>query len=187
MVEDLYVEARKEYRIHRALALPGVRRVPGRGGLRPGPRRRYLGRAVLLDPAPERRIALARVRLAANARGRRRWSCCCRWPGRRPPALLEQAVDALGLASAQVEIDRIRFRRCRAWFQWTDRSACPRRRALSSGGPLRFEAEPVVLYVGSSACQTCSADMQALKRAATGARVVLWPEDPGATRPSARS
>ena len=176
VVEDLYVEARKEYRIHRALVYQAFGEcLAAEGSARPAAR--YLGRAVLLDPAPERRIALARVRLAANAPAAA-LELLLPLAGTAPTALLEQAVDALGLASAQVEIDRIRFKAMQGVVPVDGPLRLPTTARLSSGGPLRFEAEPVVLYVGSSACQTCSADMQALKRAATGARVVLWPEDP---------
>jgi tetratricopeptide (TPR) repeat protein len=176
VVEDLYVEARKEYRSHRALVYQAMGECQAAGGSTAAAAR-YLGRAVMLDGTPERRVALARVRLKENAPAAA-LDLLLPLAGTAPTALLEQAADALGLASVQVEIDRVRLKAIEKVTPVDGPLRLPPAARLSTGGPLRLEAEPVVLYVGSSACQTCSADLQALKRAASGTRVALWPEDP---------
>jgi len=176
VVEDLYVEARKEYRSHRALVYQAMGECLAAEGSAPAAAR-YLGRAVLLDGAPERRVALARARLRAHAPAAA-LELLLPLAGTAPMALIEEAADAAGLASVQVEIDRARLKAIEKATPVEGPLRLPPAARLSTGGPLRFEADPVVLYVGSSACQTCSADLQALKRAAAGVRVVLWPEDP---------
>ena len=175
VVEDLYVEARKEYRAHRALVYQAMGECLTASGSKQAAR--YLERAVLLDGTPERRQALARRRLADN-QAAAALELLLPLAGSVPNGLLEQAADAAGLASVQVEIDRVRLKAIAGAAAIDGPLKVPPTSRLSTGGPLRFEADPVVLYVGSSACATCSADLQALKREAAGARVVLWPEDP---------
>ena len=79
---------------------------------------RYLRRAVALEGAPERKVALARVRLKENAPAAA-LELLLPLPGTAPTALIEQAVDALGLASAQVEIDRVRLKAIADAARWT--------------------------------------------------------------------
>jgi tetratricopeptide (TPR) repeat protein len=176
VVEDLYVEARKAYRSHRALLYQAMGECLAAEGATAAAAR-HLRRAVVLDNAPERRIALARVRLKENAPAAA-LDLLLPLAGPASMALLEQAADAAGLASVQVEIDRVRFKAIEKVAPVDGPVRLPTGARLSSGGPLRFEAEPVVFYVPPSACLSCSADLQALKREAVGARVVLWPEDP---------
>lgn len=175
VVEDLYVEARKEYRTHRALLYQAMGECLA--AARSKNAARFLERAVLLDGAPERRVALARVRLAANQPAAA-LDLLLPLAGVAPGALLEQAADAAALPSVQVEIDRVRLKSIAGAAPVDGPLKLPPSARLSTGGPLRFEGEPVVMYVGSSGCNTCTSDLQALKRAAVGARVVLWPEDP---------
>lgn len=175
VVEDLYVEARKEYRSHRALVYQAMGECLAAQGSAPSAAR-YLRRAVLLDGTPDRRIALAKARLRENAPAAA-LDLLLPLAGSAPSALLEQAADAAGLASVQVEIDRVRLKAIEKVVPVDGPLRLPPGARLSTGGPLRLEAEPVVLYVATSACQSCSADLQALKRDAAGARVVLWPED----------
>lgn len=176
VVEDLYVEARKEYRSHRALVYQAMGECLAAEGALPGAVR-HLRRAVLLDGAPERKAALARVRLKENAPAAA-LDLVLPLAGSVPMALIEQAADAAGLPSVQVEIDRARLKTIEKAAPVDGPLRLPPTARLSTGGPLRFEAEPVVLYVPNSACQSCSADLQALKREASGGRIVLWPEDP---------
>lgn len=176
VVEDLYVEARKAYRSHRALVYQAVGECLAAEGAN-GAAERHLRRAVVLDGAPQRRIALARVRLKENA-PLAALDLLLPLAGTAPMALIEQAADAAGLASVQVEIDRVRFKAIEKVAPVDGPVRMPSAARLSTGGPIRFEAAPVVLYVPPSSCQSCSADLQSLKREAAGARVVLWPEDP---------
>ena len=177
VVEDEYVAAREEYRRHRAVLYAAVGECLAAAG-QPAPAGRFLGRAALLDATPERRVALARVRLAEQ---RAQASLDLLLPlagGAADPALVASAVDALGLPSAQVEIDRVRLRAIADAVAIDGPLKLPPSARLSTGGPLRLAGGPIVVYVGASACQTCSADLSALKRAAGGARVVVLPEDP---------
>ncbi len=176
VVEDLYVEARKEYRSHRALVYQAMGECAAAQGALPAATR-YLRRAVLLDFAPERRVALARAHLRSHAPAAA-LDLLLPLAGTAPMALIEEAADAQGLPSVQVEIDRVRLKSIERAAPVDGPLRLPPSARLSSGGPLRFEAEPLVLYVPPSSCQPCSADLQALKREAAGARVVLWPEDP---------
>jgi hypothetical protein len=50
---------------------------------------------------------------------------------------------------------------------------------LSTGAPFHIGGEPVVFYMATTACRTCSADLEALKRIVPGrTRVVMVAEDP---------
>jgi hypothetical protein len=90
---------------------------------------------------------------------------------------VEQAVDAAGLPSVQVEIDRARLAAAAAAAVYRDgplRLTAGGR--LSSGAPLALEDGTVVLYAADSSCRSCSDDLQELKRATpAGVRVVLVP------------
>jgi tetratricopeptide (TPR) repeat protein len=177
VVEDAYVAAREEYRRHRAVLYAAVGECLSAAG-RFVPAGRYLGRAALLDPTPERRVALARVRLSEQ---RAQAALDLLLPlagGAADAALVSAAVDALGLPSAQVEVDRVRVRAIADAVPIDGLVKIAPSARLSTGGPLRLAGGPIVLYVGASACRTCSADLQALKRAAGSARVVVLPEDP---------
>lgn len=182
VVEDEYVAAREEYRRHRAVLYAAVGECLAAAG-QPTAAGRHLGRAALLDPSPERKMALARVRLAER---RAQAALDLLLPlagGAADAALLAGAADAIGLPSAQVEIDRVRVRAIAGAVAIDGPLKLPPSARLSTGGPLRFTGQPLVVYVGASACQTCSADLQALARAAGSARVVVLPEDPERDQP----
>lgn len=182
VVEDEYVAAREEYRRHRAVLYAAVGECLAAGG-RAVPAGRYLGRAALLDATPERKVALARSRLAE---GRAQAALDLLLPlagSAADPAQIAAAVDAIGLPSAQVEIDRARVRAVADAVALDGPLKLAAGARLSTGGPLRFAGGPVVVYVGASACQTCSADLQGLKRAAGSARVVVLPENPDRDQP----
>jgi hypothetical protein len=177
VVEDEYVAAREEYRRHRAVLYAAVGECLAAAG-KPTPGGRYLGRAALLDPSPERRAALARVRLAEQRAQDALDLLLPLAAGAVDQGALASAADALGLPSAQVEIDRVRVRAIADAVAVDGPLKLPPSARLSTGGPLRLAGGPIVVYVGASACATCSADLQALKRAAGSARVVVLPENP---------
>ena len=147
VVEDEYVAAREEYRRHRAVLYAAVGECLAAAG-QPAPAGRFLGRAALLDATPERRVALARVRLAEQ---RAQASLDLLLPlagGAADPALVESAVDALGLPSAQVEIDRVRVRAIADAVAIDGPLKLPPSARLSTGGPLRLAGGPIVVYFG---------------------------------------
>jgi hypothetical protein len=177
VVEDAYVAAREAYRRHRAVLYAAVGECLAAAG-KATAAGRYLGRAALLDPAPERRVALARVRLTEH---RAQAALDLLLPlagGAADAATVGAAADAVGVPSAQVEIDRVRVRAIAGAMPVDGPLKLPPSARLSTGGPLRLTGGPIVVYVGASACQSCSADLQALKRAAGAARVVMLPENP---------
>lgn len=182
VVEDEYVAAREEYRRHRAVVYAAVGECQAAAG-RPTSAGRHLGRAALLDPSPARRVALARVRLAEQRAQDALDLLLPQAGGAADPALLASAVDTLGLPSAQVEIDRARLRAIADAVAIDGPLKLPPSARLSTGGPLRFTGGTVVVYLGASACATCSADLQALARAAGSARVVVLPENPERDQP----
>lgn len=182
VVEDAYVAAREEYRRHRAVLYAAVGECLAAAG-QAVPAGRYLGRAALLDPAPERRVALAKVRLAEQRAQAALDLVLPLAGGAADAALVSAAVDALGLPSAQVEVDRVRVRAIAEAVAIDGPLKVAPSARLSTGGPLRLAGGPIVLYVGASSCQTCSADLQALKRAAGSARVVVLAEDPERDQP----
>jgi tetratricopeptide (TPR) repeat protein len=181
VVEDAYLAARESYRAHRAqlyeaagLALAAS----GEGAFA----LRYLRRAVDLDPRPERTSGLART-LLAQGRGREALSVLERAMGGEPLSaenlgLLEQAVDLVGLPSAQAEIDRVRLRAL-AGAEYRDGPfPFPPGLRLSTSPIFRLEDAPTnVLYGAEVSCRTCSADLQDLKRLVLPpGRVLLVPE-----------
>ncbi|MET0553152.1 MAG: tetratricopeptide repeat protein [Vicinamibacteria bacterium] len=177
VVEDAYVAAREEYRRHRAVLYAAVGECLAAAG-QATPAGRYLGRAALLDPAPERKVALAKVRLAEQRAQAALDLLLPQAGGAADAVLLSAAADAVGLPSAQVEVDRVRVRAVAGAVPIDGPLKVAPSARLSTGGPLRLAGGPIVVYVAASACQTCSADLQALKRAAGSARVVVLPEDP---------
>jgi hypothetical protein len=112
VVEDEFVSARRAYRRHRALVYEAV----GASLARAGDQRaaaRYLRRAVLLEPSEERVARLARALLAVDrAPEALRLILAQAAASAFSPAslaLVEEAANAAGLPSAQLEIDRVRL------------------------------------------------------------------------------
>jgi len=183
VVEDEFVSARLAYRRHRALLYEAV----GASQARTGDHRtaaRFLRRAVLLDPGDARAARLARSLLALD-RGAEalRLVLGQAGAGALPApalALVQEAVDAAGFPSAQLEIDRVRLAAVAPAAVFRDGPfRLPAGVRLSSGAPLRFEDGLFVLYAAEASCRTCSADLQELKRATPAdVRVVLVPEAP---------
>jgi len=182
VVEDEYVAARNEYRRHRAGLYDAVGQCLARLG-RHVEARRYLGRAVLLDSTSERVTRLARELLSE---GRTR-SAIDRVVGQAatgslsPVAVgvLEEAADAAGLPSAQVEIDRGRLAAVPGVETRDASLKVPGGVRLSTGGPLRVEDGLTLFYMADASCRTCSSDLESLRRALpAGTRVVVVPPAP---------
>lgn len=183
LVEDEYLRARHAYRRHRALLYQAVGVCLANMG-RAGPAGRYLARAQVLAPSAERTVLLGRS-LLARGRGTQALALFRREAQQGPLAdagleLFAQAVDAVGLPSAQEALDRFRLEALGPGVvePLPAPLKAPASTRLSTGGPLRFEAGPTVLYFGEASCRTCSADLEVLKRVVpAGVGVVLVPED----------
>lgn len=197
VVEDAFLEARRQYRIHRAKLYDAVGECLARAG-KARAASRYLGRASVLQPSSDRAVALARALLADQRSGEA--MAALRSILRGPQAslgaeglrLLEQGVDAERLASAQVTLDRWRVAALKA--PNVAHVAGPLKVAgtprLSTGVPFAWGEDPVVFYVGSVSCRDCSAHLQEIQGALAAYRrraardggpevsMVLLPEEP---------
>ena len=181
VVEDEFLAARAAYRRHRSLLYEAVGECLVRSA-RVAEGARYLRRAVDLDTTPDRRLRLARALVARGLGGEALAAVLSRESLPLSPealAVAEQAADAAGVASLQVEIDRVRF-----MSQALDPRAevrvgpvtLPERARLSSGGPVRLEGGLTVLYAAEASCRTCSADLEQIHRQApAGTRVLVLP------------
>jgi hypothetical protein len=183
VVEDAYQQARIDYRRHRAVLYAAMGEALAAAG-RARPATRYLGRAALLDPAPERAQRHARA-LLDEGRGAEALDVLRRTQsggGIAPEAvaLVERAADLIGLPSAQAEIDRARLRPLGAAVEVRDGPVKLADAArLSTGAPFRLGAEPVVFYMASTPCLTCSEDLETLKRVVPpDTTVIMVAEDP---------
>lgn len=182
VVEDAYLEARGEYRRHRARVYEAMGEALARAG-NPVAGARHLRRAVDLDPQGGAVPRLGRV-LAAQGRGREALDVLL---GGRPaapsPELLAaagEAADIAGLPSLQAELDRLRLAALEKPPEFRDGPLrWPERTRLSTGERLRFDAALSLIYVAEPACRNCSADIETLTRAApAGARVLLMGAEP---------
>ncbi len=181
VVEDEYLAARETYRVHRAPLYEAVGLALAASG-DPAAALRYLRRAALLDPGPERTTGLVRT-LLAQGRGREALAILERaFSTAAPPAqnvvLLQGAVDLVGLPSAQAELDRVRLRSLAGVEHRDGPFAFPANLRLSTNPIFRQDDAPVnVLYAAEASCRTCSADLAELKRLVLPpARVLLVPE-----------
>jgi len=186
LVEDAYLEARRAYRRHRAGLFGLVGRALAAEGKLPQAVR-YQQRAADLDPDPARRRALART-LVDMGRGAEALAVLLRPDG--PPdldgatlELLGRAADAAGLPSLQEELDAWRLSRVDRSLGLQHRRGplrLPHQARLSSGTPFQVDGPGLfALYVAEASCRTCSADLEALSRAAgKDLQVVMAPLDP---------
>lgn len=183
VVEDTFQAARAAYRRHRAVLYEAAGAALAASSLQDAAAR-HLRRALVLEPTPGRAAALARALLAL---GRAREALdLLQTSAAGPPTaesipLFEQAADAAGLPSAQAEIDRARLRALtgKPIELREGPLKIPAESRLSTGGPLRLEAAPVIFYMASTDCRTCSEDLEALARSVpTEARVVMVPPGP---------
>lgn len=170
VVEDAYLAARAEYRRHRARLYQAVGRSLA-ASERPVEAIRYLRRAAELDRDGGAETPLARS-LAAVGRGREALDALQAGRGAElsPEALAvaAAAVDAEGLPSLQLELDRARLasQPVKPPVEPLDGPLrVPARARLSTGEPVRLETDDlVVFYVAEPSCRTCSADLTALQR-----------------------
>jgi tetratricopeptide (TPR) repeat protein len=182
VVEDEFLQARNEYRRHRAGLYDAVGQCLARLG-RHVEARRYLARAVLLESTSGHVTHLARE-LIAEGRPRAaldRLAAQSVMGGLSPDAvaLIEEAADTVGAPSAQAEIDRARLGAMKGVEVRDGPLRLPPEVRLSSGGVLRFEDGLTVMYVTDTSCRTCSGDLESLKRALPpDARVVMVPPAP---------
>jgi len=181
VVEDEFVAARRAYRRHRALLFEAVGESLARLEKHESAVR-YLRRAALLDPGEARVARLARSLLAVDraAEALRLILGQAGAGGIAAPSLslVEEAVDAAGFPSAQVEIDRARLASVVPDAGYRDGPfRLPAGARLSTGTPLLLGDGILVLYAADASCRSCSEDLQQLKRATpAGVRVVLVPE-----------
>jgi tetratricopeptide (TPR) repeat protein len=181
VVEDEFLAARQAYRRHRALLYEAVGECVLRSG-QPLPAARYLRRALDLEATPDRRLRLARA-LVAQGRGSEALGALL--SGASLPlsaaalAVAEQAADAAGLPSLQVELDLVRLKALSADPRpeaLPTPFAVPERARLSSGGPLHFDSGVSVIYVAEASCRTCSADLEQIRRQVpVSTRVLVLP------------
>lgn len=171
VVEDEFQAARERYRRHRAKLYEALGTILAQGG-NPLAASRYLRRAFLLDPTPDRGLALAR---ALNALGRGREAlqtvqlAIAGLTGLKPEAaaVIAQAADVAGLPSAQAEIDRGRVKATLgdAVALREGPLALPPDVRLSTAPVFRLDETPITLaYAAEATCRSCSTDLQELSR-----------------------
>jgi hypothetical protein len=170
VVEDEFQAARAAYRRHRAILYGAVGAALARQD--PLAASRYQRRAFLLEPTPDRGIALARS-LDLLGRGREALDTVQRaisgLVSLKPEvaAVIEQAADVAGLPSAQSEIDRGRLQATlgKAVELREGPLELPPGTRLSSTPVVRLDDVPVnVLYASEASCRTCSADLDDIAR-----------------------
>jgi tetratricopeptide (TPR) repeat protein len=171
VVEDEFQAARDAYRQHRA----GLYEAVGTALARQGnalAASRYLRRTFLLDPTPDRGLALARS-LNELGRGREALDTVQRaiagLTGLKPEAaeVMARAAEAAGLPSAQAEIDRGRLAATlgKAVELREGPLEIPSGARLSTNPVFRLdEAAITVFYASEASCRSCSADLEALAR-----------------------
>jgi hypothetical protein len=171
VVEDEFQAAREAYRRHRA----GLYEAVGTALALHGealPASRYQRRAFLLDPTPDRGLALARS-LNALGRGREALDAVQRaiagLTGLKPEAaeVIGRAADVAGLPSAQAEIDRGRLAATlgKAVQLREGPLELPPGVRLSTTPVARLDEVPItVLYASEPSCRSCSADLEGLAR-----------------------
>lgn len=178
LVEDTYLAARAAYRRHRARVYNAVGRCHAAAG-RHAVAARYLRRAVALEPTVDNANDLARSLIGA---GRAREALdvvlgASGAPGAEALALAQQAADAVGLPSLQLEIDRRRLMALPAGQRPELRDGpfrLPERTRLSTGVVPDLQQDGLaILYSADASCRSCSADLEMIHRAARGARVLV--------------
>jgi len=183
VVEDEFQAARQAYRRHRSTLYEAAGAALARGG-NPLAASRYQCRAFLLEPTPERGLALARS-LNDLGRGREALDTVQRaiagLTGLKPEAaeVIARAADVAGLPSAQAEIDRGRLQATLGKaVEFRDGPLeLPPGTRLSSTPVVRLDDVPVnVLYASEGSCRNCSADLDEIAREVPkGVRVLPVP------------
>jgi tetratricopeptide (TPR) repeat protein len=171
VVEDEFQAARDAYRQHRAGLYEAVGTILS---LQRNPlaASRYQRRTFLLDPTPDRGLALARS-LNELGRGREAIDTVQRaiagLVGLKPEAadVIARAADVAGLPSAQAEIDRGRLSATlgKAVELREGPFEVPSGARLSTVPVFRLdEAAITVFYASEANCRSCSSDLEALAR-----------------------
>ena len=171
VVEDEFQAAREGYRRHRARLYDAVGTALARQG-QATPASRYQRRAFLLDPTPDRGLALAR---SLNELGRGREALAtvqqaiAGLVGLKPEAteVIARAADVAGLPSAQAEIDRGRLAATLAKVVELREGPfeLPPGVRLSTSPIFRLEEAAItVIYAAEASCRSCSADLDVLAR-----------------------
>ena len=181
VVEDAYLAARESYRAHRAKLYEAVGLALAASG-DGAAALRYLRRAALLDPRPERTTGLGRT-LLAQRRGREAMLVLEGAIGPEPispetASLLEGVADLVGLPSAQAEIDRVRLRAVPGAEFRDGPLTLPEGLRLSTSPVFRLDDAPQnILYAAEGSCRSCSSDLAELKRLVPAStRILLVPE-----------
>ena len=173
VVEDEFQAARDGYRQHRAALYEAVGTALARQG-QPLAASRYLRRTFLLDPTPDRGLALARS-LNDLGRGREALDTVQRaiagLTGLKPEAteVIARAADVAGLPSAQAEIDRGRLVATlgKAVELREGPFQLPTGVRLSTAPVFRLDDAPItVIYAAEASCRSCSSDLDSLARQA---------------------
>ncbi|HSD29799.1 MAG TPA: hypothetical protein VLL75_21025 [Vicinamibacteria bacterium] len=171
VVEDEFQAAREAYRRHRSILYEAVGTALARQGDALAASR-YQRRAFLLEPTPDRGLALARS-LNELGRGREALDTVQRaiagLTGLKPEAaeVIARAADVAGLPSAQAEIDRGRLQATlgKAVELREGPLELPSGIRLSSTPVVRLDDVPInVLYASEASCRSCSADLEELAR-----------------------
>jgi tetratricopeptide (TPR) repeat protein len=171
VVEDAFQSARRAYKQHRAILYEAVGTVLAQKG-ELAPASRYLRRAFLLDPSPDRALGVARA-LVGLGRGREALEAVrLGIPGLAaltPQAVevLTRAAEAAGLPSAQAEIDRGRLRAALSERVELREGplATPAGALLSTAPVVHLEDAPLtVVYAAEASCHSCSTDLEELAR-----------------------
>jgi tetratricopeptide (TPR) repeat protein len=171
VVEDEFQAAREGYQRHRAVLYEAVGTALARQG-QPMAASRYQRRAFILDPTPDRGLALARS-LNDLGRGREALDTVQRaiagLVGLKPEAteVIARAADVAGLPSAQAEIDRGRLAATLGKEVELREGPfeLPPGVRLSSTPVFRIEEAPITLiYAAEGSCRSCSADLEVLAR-----------------------
>jgi tetratricopeptide (TPR) repeat protein len=171
VVEDEFQAAREAYRRHRSTLYEAVGTALARQGDALAASR-YQRRAFLLEPTPDRGLALAR---SLNALGRGREAldtvqhAIAGLTGLKPEAadVIARAADVAGLPSAQAEVDRGRLQATlgKAVELREGPLELPPGVRLSSAPVVRLDDVPItVLYASEASCRSCSADLEELAR-----------------------
>ncbi len=171
VVEDAFQAARDGYKRHRAILYEALGSALA-SAAQPLPASRYLRRAFLLDPTPERGLALARS-LNELGRGREALDTVQRaigvLVGLAPGAaeVIARAADVAGLPSAQAEIDRGRLLASipKSVVLRVGPLEMPAGVRVSNAPLFRLEDAPISLvYAAEASCRACSTDLEALGR-----------------------
>ena len=192
VVEDEFQAARDGYRQHRALLYEAVGTALARQG-QPLPASRFQRRAFLLDPTPDRGLALARS-LNDLGRGREALDTVQRaiagLTGLKPESteVIARAADVAGLPSAQAEIDRGRLAATlgKAVELREGPLELPPGVRLSTAPAFRVEEAAITaIYAAEASCRSCSADLDVAGPAAAEGRADPRPAPGGRPGPGA--